>query len=198
MKNKEDIKNSTLFLLNNTIERIKQNKYDITEDAKERQIERYNFLISNIEEVTSIIGANEAARILYLYASDCMCIAYDTVGIEIGGEIDNFLKNINAPKEMLLSIKNTELWDQTVQKIYNLLGYDNILPTHKEIKGVEQNLERLQTSGVDNNSIIQTIEQINLKKCALGELEYQFYGGIPIKISADVKAETQRAMNINS
>ena len=57
-----------------------------------------------------------------------MHIAYKTRGIKEGDEIDTLLNNLNISKSTLLKIKNTELWDECVQRLYETMGFEGKLP----------------------------------------------------------------------
>lgn len=198
MKTREDLNKELLYNLKNRIEVWKENKAGVNIETAENEIKLCHKVIANIEEATSIVAVRKAVHLLELYGTDQMHIAYKTGGIKEGDEIDTLLNNLNIPKSSLLKIKNTELWDECVQRLYETMGFEGKLPTHSEIKELEYQIEKLRLLGADENKIIDLEEQLNLKKCALGELTYQMQAEIPYHLSADVKHSAQQERKINA
>ncbi len=191
MRTREDLKKELLYNLENRVRIWSENTAGCSEQVVRSELENCNHVMQNIDEATSIVAAEEAAHLLYLYASDNMHIAYNSKGIEQGDQVDYLLNNINVPKSTLLGIRNTDLWDENVQKIYEAMGCTTVLPRHSEINALEYEIEKLKATGADRNAIIDLEEQLNLKKCALGELTSQWSAGIPYRLSEDVKRTSQ-------
>lgn len=191
MKTRDDLKKELLHSLENKIRVWSGDTTGCSESVVKSELNSSNHVMENIDEATSIVTAKEAAHLLYLYASDQMHIAYNTRGIEKGDQIDNLLHSINVPKVTLLGLRNSSLYDEYVQKLYETMGYTTILPTHNEIKDIELEIEKLRATGADDSAIIDLEEQLNLKKCALGELSSQWSCGIPIRLSDDVRRAAQ-------
>lgn len=190
MITREELKKELLHRLEIRVKTWSENTEGCSESLVKSELESSNNVMQNIDEATSIVAAKEASHLLYLYASDNMHILYGK-GVIKGDKIDNILSSINTPKSTLLATRNTSFWDEYVQKIYEAIGYETLLPTHTEIKGLEYEIEKLRATGANENEIINLEEQLNLKKCALGELPHQWSGGIPTYLSDNVRKACQ-------
>ena len=79
-----------------------------------------------------------------------------------------------------------DYWDAQVQELYRLMGFDNELPKHNEIRKLDMMIQNKRRDNADIVEILELQKEMDLKKCALGELENQFDDDMPIIFSDDV------------
>ena len=86
----------------------------------------------------------------------------------------------------IFDLNFNDYWDAQVQELYRLMGFDNELPKHNEIRKLDVMIQNKRRDNADIVEILELQKEMDLKKCALGELENQFDDDMPIIFSDDV------------
>ena len=115
-----------------------------------------------------------------------MLVKYNKYAYKLGiyngeDEIIKSIRNISA-----YDLNFNDYWDSKVQELYNLMGFTNKLPTHNEIRKIDILIQDKKRNNADIVEVLELKKEMDLKKCALGELENQFDDDMPIIFSEDI------------
>ena len=149
------------------------------------EIEKYKNIYYNYEEASSILAVHYINNLLSIYhkGGDIVHNKY-AAKLSIMDYDDEMIKKILDFS--IFDLNFNDYWDAQVQELYRLMGFDNELPKHNEIRKLDVMIQNKRRDNADIVEILELQKEMDLKKCALGELENQFDDDMPIIFSDDV------------
>lgn len=149
------------------------------------EIEKYKNIYYNYEEASSILAVHYINNLLSIYhkGGDIVHNKY-AAKLSIMDYDDEMIKKILDFS--IFDLNFNDYWDAQVQELYRLMGFDNELPKHNEIRKLDMMIQNKRRDNADIVEILELQKEMDLKKCALGELENQFDDDMPIIFSDDV------------
>ena len=154
-------------------------------DIYKDEIEKYKKVYYNYEEACSIMVVYYINKLLDTYYKN-ENVVLDKYAFKLGifDFDDKIIKCILDTS--IYDLNFYDYWDKKVQQLYELIGYKDILPNHSDIIKLETLIHNKKKENDNLVEILELQKKLDLKKCAIGELENQFDDDMPVIFSDDI------------